>query len=169
MKLKTLLLAVTLSIIGQKIYAQQHYKLYAGFMYHFATKTQWPASKSSGDFVIGVIGDSPVTQQLKALANSRKIGSRKLVIKTFSSASAITGCHIVFIPSRKMSLLSAVTAKAKSSNMMVVTEQTGGAKKGAVISFVNNAGKVRFQLSKSKAAAVGLKLSADLVKLAILV
>lgn len=81
--------AICLALPLSKAFSQAEYKVYTGFMYHFATKTQFPASKNSGGFIIGVVGDSPITANLKALAAVKKVGARRIVVKTFASAASV--------------------------------------------------------------------------------
>lgn len=148
-------------------FGQTEYKVYSGFVYHFAIKTQWPASRSSGDFVIGVVGKSPITAYLKGLASVKKIGSRKIVVKTFNSVNEITNCHIVFLPKNQNGSLATAAQKTKGMNALLITESPGAAKKGAVVNFVNKDGRVRFELNKQRATSHGLKISSDLQKLAL--
>ena len=43
-------------------------KLKSVFIYNFAKSTNWPASYKTGDFVIGVLGKTNVSAELKKIA-----------------------------------------------------------------------------------------------------
>lgn len=144
---------------------QKEYLIYASLMNHFAVNTQWPAAKRSGSFVMGVIGASPIEAELKKLAASKKIAGRSIVVKRFKSSTDLSGCHLVFVPKSKNALLTQVANKAKAMNALVVTE--GSSKKDFVFNFVKKDGKPRFEYNKSRAAAHGLVVSPNLVKLSI--
>lgn len=149
--------------------SQSNFKVYSGFIYHFTKYTQWPASMQSGDFVIGVIGSEGMNKEMSSLAAQKKVGSRAIKVKSFATASEVERCHILFLPKEKSSDLSAVAAKAKSNNSLLVTESDGAAKNGSIINFIEANGKVRFELNLAAAKAHELKISSDLQRLAILV
>ena len=104
-----------------------------------------------------------------ALAATKKLGSRKIVVKEYSSASAAGECSILFLAKGKTSELSSASSLSKSKNILVVTESPGAAADGSTINFVQQGGKIRFEMSKSAAKAQGLKISSELQKLAIMV
>ena len=166
---KNFILVAIAMLFSFNTMAQDEYKLYAGFMYHFAKFTQWPAAKQSGDFVIGVVGSSAMAKYGTALAATKKLGSRNIVVKEFSSASSAGECSILFLAKGKTSELSSASSLSKSKNILLVTESPGAAGDGSTINFVQKDGKIRFEMSKGAASAQGLKISSELQKLAIMV
>ena len=166
---KKLFLIGVILMLGTNAFSQAEYKLYAGFMYHFAKFTQWPSSKQSGDFVIGVVGSSEMAKNATALAASKQLGDRKIVVKEFSSASSAGECSILFLAKGKTSELSSANALSKSKNILVVTESPGAGGNGSTINFVQQDGKIRFEMNKKTADSQGLKISSELQKLAILI
>lgn len=167
-----ILLVGLLSIVGlsssvskENAVNQQEYLIYASLMNHFAVHTQWPAAKRSGNFVIGVIGSSPIETELKKLAASKKVAGRSIVIKRFKSDEDLAGCHMVFVPKAKLSQLTKITSKSKTMNALVVAE--GSSNNSFVFNFVKKDGKPRFEFNKSVASSHGLVVSPNLVKLSI--
>ena len=165
----TVLIAIIMMCSMQAVHAQAQYKLYAGFMYHFAKFTQWPSAKSGGDFVIGVYGSSDMAKSLSALAASKKLGARKIVVKQYKSASSVENCHILFVAKGKTSDLGTLSGTSKTKNMMIVTESSGAAKKGSTINFVQKDGKIKFEMNPKTAKSQSLKISSELQKLGIIV
>lgn len=95
--------------------AQQgvNYALYANIIYRFTKYINWPDDKKSVDFVIGIIGDSPLYDEIKSFTANKTVGNKKIVIKTFSSSAASYNCQILFISedeSSSMKKIAAVTA-----------------------------------------------------------
>lgn len=169
MKLSKSILILTIALfLGHSASANAQYKLYAGFMYHFAKYTQWPAAKQTGDFVIGVIGSSDMAAATKALASTKKVGNRRIVVKTFSSAAEAKNCHILFVSNSKSSEIEKANALSKANNFLVITETANATTKGSTINFVENSGRVQFELSQSTVSSQGLKISSELQKLAII-
>ena len=163
-----LLILITIFCFHIQVKAQAHYKLYAGFMYHFAKFTQWPSNRQSGDFVIGVIGSKDMAAAAKALSGSKKVGARKIVVKELTSSADAKNCHILFVADSKKGELAKATAIAKANKILLITETPNATSKGSTINFVQAGGKVKFELSKSAAASQGLKISSELQKLAII-
>ncbi len=91
-------LALLLSV-APKIQAQQeiNYAIVANIIYRFTKYVDWPDSKKSGDFIIGVIGDSPLFDALNTFINNKTVGSQKIVLKRFSRSEVSYNCHLLFI------------------------------------------------------------------------
>src|SRR5210317_1852025 len=93
---------VSLSILFALLLMQadsfgQTEKLKTLFIYNFSKYIQWPEDVSSGTFEIGVVGETPLVQELQKMADSRKIGSQPIQIKQYASAGDIENDHIVFV------------------------------------------------------------------------
>ena len=145
MKTKSLFTALLLCFVSiTQMQAQTKYKVYSGFVNHFTKYVQWPADSKSGDFIIAVVGNSPISAELMAL-NGKMVGAQKIVIKTFPNAGAVSSSHIIFVA--EGGDISAVSKKAKEYNALVVSEVPGGTTKGSDVNFVEEAGKIRFELS----------------------
>lgn len=165
---KKLLLTALLGIAFNLTQAQgpTKYKVYSGFMNYFTKYVQWPADSKSDEFVIAVVGNSPLASELQPLAG-KMVGTKKIVVKSFANASAVNVGQIIFISEDQSSAISAISTKAKQYNSLVVTETPGGTGKGSDVNFIEQDGKVRFELSANNSDAHGIKVSAELKKLGI--
>jgi hypothetical protein len=67
------------------------------YLYNFTKMIEWPSNKKSGDFVIGIVGKGDVNKYASAMLNGKMVGSQKIVVKEFSSVSAASGCHVLFL------------------------------------------------------------------------
>ncbi len=169
MKLFSKLVIVFLLVISGAHANSQDYKFHSIFMYNFTKYIEWPDSYKNGDFVIGVLGDSPIVEHLKNMAQVKSVGSQKFTIKVFSNASDISQCHILFIPENNSGKLKDVRSKLKGASTLLITEQDGLATKGSAINFIIKEGKWKFELNKAAAESANLKISSELSRLAILV
>lgn len=149
-------------------YAQSEYKMYAGFIYNFTRYIQWPANKSTGDFVIGYVGGSEIAAPLNELAATKNVNGRKIVVKKIAAPAEASACHVVFFSKTASASVASFKTAMKSGSALVITEHAGMTDKGSIINFIQEEGKVKFELKDSEALAYGLKVSADLKKLAIL-
>jgi hypothetical protein len=144
------------------------YKAYTLFLYNFMKYIEWPDPE--GDFVIGVVGESPIKKELTTLSETKKAKGRKIVVKVISTPDDALGCSMVYIPSAKSSMLKLIYEKTKSKPILIVGEREGLAKKGAAISFVvDDDDALKFDLNKSFMESHSLKVANLLMQLAILV
>jgi hypothetical protein len=145
-------------------------KIKSIFIYNFTKYVEWPASQKQGDFIIGVLGSSNpnLIKELEKMALLSKIGTRGFVVKVYNSVDEIGKCQLLFITAEKSSSITAAVAKVAKNSTLVIGENTGLIKKGAVINFVYQENKQKFELSKTNAERFGLTVSSSLVSMAIL-
>ncbi|TAH20760.1 MAG: YfiR family protein [Cytophagales bacterium] len=144
-----------------------NYKLHAGLLYHFTKQIEWPVSKQSGDFVIGVLGNANLTEALEEMAKNRTVGNQKIVVLQMKTADDASKCNIVYVQKFQNGQFNAVHSKAKSAHVLLITESEDGGKRGAGINFITVDEKLKFELNKTALEESGLKVSNELVKLAI--
>jgi uncharacterized protein YaiI (UPF0178 family) len=147
----------------------QSYKLHTLFIFSFTRYVQWPEAYNTGDFEILVLGDCPVIEDLKAMAQAKKVGDRTIKVTKINSPAEIRKCNILFIPATKSAQLPEVLAKVNTQSILVVTEENGLASKGSDINFIIKEGKLAFELNQSAVARQNLKVSNELSRLAILI
>ena len=140
-------------------------ELQSAYLYNFAKYIRWPAEQSQ--YVIGVYGESEITEDLRNLLKGKKIGGKEVVVRILTDDTALDEMHIVYLPadySRKITFLKEST---KGKSILLVTEEDL-IKKGALISFTIEDDRLRFKLNKKAFANANLIASEGLLKLAIL-
>ncbi|MES2730805.1 MAG: YfiR family protein [Bacteroidota bacterium] len=150
-----------------QVRAQSDYRFHSVFMYNFTKYIQWPASAQSGDFVIGVLGNSAIIIELEKMATNKLVGSQKIHIKKFKNVAEVTNCQMLFIPSTDSRDFESALEKLKGKSTLVLTEKNGLGQKGSGINFVLVEGKWRFELNEQATQSAGLKVSKELTRLAI--
>ena len=144
-----------------------NYKMHAMFIYHFTKYINWPEKESGEDFVIGIIGQTPLKDELLSITKSKNINNRKVSIKQFKeNYEELKNCQIIFIPESESKYINKVIANTEKSAVLVITEKGGMLQKGASINFLVINEKLRFEISKTKLAEHNLKVSNELLKLA---
>jgi hypothetical protein len=146
--------------------ANSEYKLKAAFLYNFTQYFDWDIA--GGDFVIGVLGSSPITDQLEQIAKIKTVKDKRIVIRQLESVGEIGACHILFVASSSSAPLSAVLEKA-GRGTLTVCERNGYGARGAPINFIIVDNKLRFEANLKAINAAGLRASSQLLKLAIIV
>lgn len=134
------------------------------FVYNFIRYIEWPQERE--EFTIGIYGNDQKTFSAFMEMAAKKAGSKRIVVKSFTTLSEAAGCDILFIPAQNSGNLTEVKSLGLK-NTLVVTEKEGLAKKGSGINFVNVDGKLRFEINKDEIERSGLKVSSQLLGLAI--
>ena len=147
------------------------YQTHTVYIWNFTKYIQWPTSYQSGDYVIGIIGNSPIVPKLKGLAASKKVvGVQKIVIKQFKTvASMDKNCHMIYVTTSESRNLAAIKKFFDGKSALIITEKTGLARQGSCINFVLRDGSWRFELNKTETDKMGLKVSKQLTRLATII
>ena len=146
-------------------------KVKAAYLYNFSRYFEWPANTFDDvqePFVIGVLGADPLGNQLDRLAAKKTVRKRKIEIQRFLSTEQLDDCHVLFV-TRSVSdeqFQEALTV-ANASHVLVVSERPPETRVGSSIQiFVDEAGKIGFEIDVEVVNALSLQVSAKLLKLA---
>src|SRR5688572_7974475 len=99
--MKRLLLVVIFLALYCESALGQNYKMHTVFIFSFTRYIQWPDAYNNGDFEIMVLGDSPIVDDLKSMAQVKKVGERNIKITKIKAPSEIRKCNILFVPASK--------------------------------------------------------------------
>jgi hypothetical protein len=141
-------------------------KLRALYMYNFATLIDWPKEYKQGDFLIGIVNENNLFEEMVAKYSNKMIGSQPIRIKRFNSASEITQCHIIYLPADVSDKTVEVAKKYRSKSTLVVTEKEGKLKDGATINLIIRNNKLTYEISKGNANKSKLIVGSKLETLA---
>ncbi len=142
-------------------------KFKALFMYNFTKYLEWPPDKKKGDFVIGVYGNSPIINELNIIAQKRKVGAQKIVVRKVATSAEFSGCNILFIPEYKSGKINEIATQCKGGGTALITEKPGLAKTVAGINYVKVDGKQNFEINRKNLEAQGIKVNSALINLGI--
>jgi hypothetical protein len=150
-----------------KIQAQQtmDYAIQANIIYRFTKYIDWPDSKNTGDFIIGIVGDSPLTDELKSFVVNKTAGNRKIVIKKFPASAETFQCHILFISEDQSSSLKKIAVRTAGNPLLIVSESEGLALKGACINFIIVADHLKLEINKNNIEQRNLNIASELLQL----
>lgn len=160
-------LFVSSLFILTNVFSQQQSQVQSAYIYNFTKYMQWPSAKQSGEFVIAVVGSSPITANLKVLAATKKVDAQSILVKEYGSVSQVGACHIIILAPSKSGEVSAAISKAQSSNALLITDKPGLGKKGAGMNFVVVGGKARFEINQSAIDKCKIKVNPKLASIGI--
>ena len=147
---------------------EQEANLKAAFIYNFIKYIDWGKYDHGNDFVIGVAGDSPITESLNEISNQNTVNNKRIAVKTLYSASDIGDCDILFIPKESRFSLNYLLERA-GPGVLTISEQAGFAERGTAINFVIINNRLKFEANLKAISSAGLKAGSQLLKLAIIV
>ena len=144
------------------------YELKAAFLLTFPQFAEWPTSALSGrkNFELCVASPSPFGNALHSLAMSEPVMERPVALRLVSEASSISTCHVLFVPTRsgRRNLL---LDRARTLPILTVGEDAEFLDDGGLISFRVIDGRIRFDIHAGAARRAGLRLSSQLLRLAV--
>jgi len=147
----------------------KEYQIKAAYLYNFAKFVEWPARRFANDqspLIIGFLGKDPVGAELETIARDHKINGRRIVIKQVETAAEAGGVHLLFFADGAGRRVAETLAALKGAAVLTVGESDAFIATGGMINFVHEADKVRFEINAEAAGSAGLKISAQLLKLA---
>lgn len=143
----------------------QDEKFKALFMYNFTKYIEYPASKQSGNFVIAVLGDSPIIGELQTIAERKTVGQQKIEVKKISASDDVSKCHIIFVPEGKSGQASEIAGKLVGKGVVLITDKPGLGKSVADINYITNAGKQSFEVNQTHLKEHGVNVASTLLTL----
>lgn len=145
----------------------QNEKFKALFMYNFTKYLEWPEGDRQGEFVITVLGESKIIDELKIIAQKKKVGFQTIVVKKVSSPDQISKSHMVYVTEKKSNQINAVKARLATSSTVIIADDDGAISKGAGINYIVQGGRPLFEISKTNVEQHNVKVGSDLLSLGI--
>lgn len=147
----------------------QDEKFKALFMYNFTKYLEWPSSKQSGDFIIGVYGNSPIISELNIIAQKRKVGAQKIVVRKVMQIDQFADCNIIYIPENRSMKVDEIKQNCDKKGVVLITDKPGYAKTYSGINYVKINGKQNFEINKGILEYQGVKVNSVLLSLGIVI
>ena len=169
--LQTLLLAIAWLPLAASALAADEYAIKAAYLYNFAKFVEWPPSAFTGDDAplhICIINDNPFGDALASL-RGKTVGSHAVSVQALPSHSDGSGCHIVFISRSQEPRLRNLLATFSKRPALTVSDIEDFAQRGGIIGLIEVEQRIQFAINLAAMRRAGLKLSSQLLKLAIIV
>ena len=145
------------------------YSVHANIIYHFTKYIDWPANRKSGDFIIGVVGESAVFDELEKTTSNKKAGSQKIVVRRFSPFQTAFDCHILFVTEDEGGSLKRIASRTANNPVLLVYEAKGAAARGACISFNIVSERLKLEINKNNIDQRNLSIANELLRLGTLI
>ncbi len=142
------------------IYGQNE-KFKALFIYNFTNYIDWPQNGATS-FVIAIIGDSPVFNEIEAISKIKTIDKLPIVVKKINTVNEIGNASIIYIPPSKKKTLVELAQFCTGKPVLIISDEAVG-NFGINLILINE--KQSFQISKSNIESHGLKVNSTLIAL----
>ena len=167
---KIKILAAALLISGSAFSQDRPmHEVHSMMVYNFTKYVQWPDHSATGEFIIGVVGNTDIYNTLNGWYGGKPRGSKTYIIKKFNSAAEVTDCHVLYIDKSKSGEFDNVNDKLKGKGTLIITDKSGLGEKGSSINFKLVDNKLKFELNQKAIEASNLKVSGALSSMAILI
>jgi hypothetical protein len=163
------LLFAGLGVAAAQAEISKEYQVKAAFLYNFTKFVQWPPERFADEqspLVIGVFGPNPFGGELERVVEGRLANGRTLVVRPVATVAQIREAHVVFVPEGEEARFAQMAAGSPPPGVLTVGESEAFTVRGGVIVFTLEVGKIRFVINLDPAERAGLKLSAQLLRLA---
>ena len=119
--------------------------------------------------MIGVVGDSPVYEELRTLTASKSVGNQRIIIRKVSANAGVYNCSVLFISIEESRSLKRIALVTTGMPVLLITEDTGLAKKGSCINFIIVDDHLKLEINKNNILSRNLNIASELLKLATIV
>jgi hypothetical protein len=139
-------------------------ELKAVYLTQFGKFVEWPTNKTSltnAPFVIGVLGNRGVADELDKLAPKINVGGRAINIRRLAANADFSQCHILYIG--RDADYAPILANLKPAGILLVGEHDRFAYRGGMINFVLDQKTVKFQANPRVATSAGLEIKSPLL------
>lgn len=158
-----------LAVFVRAAEAPTEYELKAALVYNFTQFVDWPDTALAGPatpFVIGVLGRDPFGRYLDQVVQGERVGTHPIVIERCRDAAAAARCQLLFVSASERDHLPAVLAALRGRPVLTVGDFEGFLREGGMVLLRQSGKRVRLRVDREAAQAVGLTMSAKLLRVA---
>lgn len=163
------MVASALSVAQEPYGAAAEYQVKAAFLYKFCFYIEWPPTafvSATSPIMIGIAGPDTFIAELENITRGQMINGRALQVRRIDGSKALADVHLLFVTSAQQSLLPQFVAQVQKTPPLIVTESPQSLEDGGGINFVIQGNRIRFDVDLDATNRQGLRLSAQLLKVA---
>lgn len=139
----------------------------AAYLYRFAGYVAWPdGGPSDAPFIIDVLDSPSLAHELRRILAAHTIKGRSAEVREIASLKELGPAQILYVGAGRAALLRELRPQGHPA-LLLVTAEEGALSSGSVINFLTVDSSVRFEVSLAAAERWGLKISADLLGVAV--
>jgi hypothetical protein len=142
----------------------------AAYLYNFAKFVEWPAAAlpAGAPLVIGILGKGPLGEAQSALSGRSAKGHR-VQVRQIGRPEEAASCQILFVAGSERHRLKEILRALPATGVLTVSDIRNFCSTGGMIGLAPQGDKVQFEINLGTAERAGLKLSSQMLKLALTV
>lgn len=138
------------------------------FIYNFTKQIEWPEeSFSKSQFTICVLDDREIADRLIEIVKGRKYFEKSFEVKNIKNINESIGSQLLFIPDSKGKKIEKELSDLPKNGLLIITEEKAMSSHYSSINLVEKNSQVRFEINHPLTKKQNLKVSNNLLKLAI--
>lgn len=139
----------------------------AAYLFNFLKFVEWPASMPSDPITVCFVGADGVHDTLAAGIDGKRAAGRRLVLRRLEASTDLRGCHVLYIEADAVATSTVMKTQAEDAPLLTVSDAPGFASSGGMIELFKVDNRLRFNIDVSHAHKVGLRISSNLLQLAV--
>lgn len=117
------------------------------FMYKFMQTMEWPEGKSQEYYQISVVGDVNLLNELQGVTAGKSLNKKEIRVVNYTSDTDLKDINIIFLSQNLSDLFPDFYQLSLDNSVLLVTESSGLARKGAGVNFYQKGEKIRFEMN----------------------
>lgn len=141
----------------------------AAYLYQFGRYVEWPPDRSPArqTFLICILGMDPFGAALDDIVADKVIDGRPIAVRRISVPDDSAGCRILFVSPSEDSRVPAILDALDRAAIVTVGRGAQFTQRGGMIAFTAVERRVRFVVNLPATQAAGLRLSSQLLRVAV--
>lgn len=142
-------------------------RIKAAYIYNFARFVEWPVRSGAGPVRIAILGQGDLALPLEQVVRGKTANGRPIEVAHISAVTDSDCCEILLIERSEARHTRAIVQALAGKPVLTVCDGEGGLHDGVMIAFQLFEESVRFQINQEAAERAGLKISSQLLKVAL--
>lgn len=141
--------------------------LIAAFVYRLATMTSWPEEETDEwptEICIAVLGDEAVADALSDAMRSKQLHGHDVDVHSLTGVTGASECPIVYV---RGPLVPDILASTAQTSTLTVGVSDQFMERGGMIQLIQESGRLRFSINRTKMSEKGIKMSSKVLRLAV--
>jgi hypothetical protein len=142
--------------------------LKGAFLFNFARFTEWPAEalQAGSEVSACMLGDRAVGDAFARQVKGKQVAGRAVAVTFVAPTGSLPTCHLVYLSGIASSRMGEIVAALRDLPVLTVSDSEEFTKRGGIIQFFVESGKMRFRINARAAKRARLQLSSRLLALA---
>ena len=143
----------------------REYLLKTAFVFNFARYTTWPPPSPDGPFNICILGEDDFGTAAQYL-DGQHMQARNVDVRFRKVDDDLGGCQLVYVTQPLAGQLDSLLPRLHAERMLTVSDIPDFAARGGILGLKIVDNRIRFEANPLAAKRAGLRLSAQLLRLA---